>query len=941
MNLALVPLRHERRLVTFCKSCTESEKANQDVLCQDCYQLTEACPTLPWVVVTHLTVELGKYDLLKAMTAACGCCPSGSCGDCGEVIRWARTSIPSCLLRLCTDRDDSSLLRIWVRAASYATMGYVHLLSGTSDHRNVQILGYCTSDCETWMGPWIGRMGDVLRFLVVPEHAAVLESNGTGLRSPTPIAPLEFQLCRLTDKCETKMLDSKDPVEDRRDNETHAQFMGSTHHTASTKQHTDGAKTDQLLPESSYAVALRRLDETLVELVDESVQCDDSCLSHGNFNAATTSPQLESQAIEPPLNAPLADICHLRDHAYDDVRKRSQSFLSAEDHRDGGASFVGATGNEFMSLQPDKIQKCMPNSSRNIHGAILKTSSSDLPLNEQESVSENMLSPGVGRQFKLFFVEKGNDMHRKTHLVGLQKLAEQRGATVLNSFDKSLNSTWPTHLVASQKVSSIESIAAALNFSDLDEMSIFLSKNGITCATREWVTLSNAPLQEPTMLEQILGLRRRKPCKRRTNSPIADSSPLKNAKQRQDEDALSKIWNVKLSELFRKIGKLHQECPLYENDDWKAYMFHLLGGRLRNLGFEVTHDPNAIVKLEQTKGFGASSIQVIKEFLETGTSTRIRSFETDKLRVAMKAMMNIWGVGRVTATELVKSGYTRIGLVRQAVKSKTLKLERNQYIGVLCYEDFLEEMTRDEAKMIAEIVEKTVKNRFPSAEITIMGSYRRGKLTCGDVDILITHPDFKTVVSPKILGVIVDELRASGHAAYHLTFIPGMKHELFETLPFEVANKLKTSSSYGRSNDKDEKNSSSSWMGVFYSPLHQGKHRRVDIKFYPYTERIFASLYFTGNGHFNRSMRLWATRKFGFMLSDHSLCDKDTKLPVLENPSCERSVFEFLRLKWKEPSERDCFDAIEIVPGETSSQTAQEFSRKDISDENTYHVWIK
>ena len=56
--------------------------------------------------------------------------------------------------------------------------------------------------------------------------------------------------------------------------------------------------------------------------------------------------------------------------------------------------------------------------------------------------------------------------------------------------------------------------------------------------------------------------------------------------------------------------------------------------------------------------------------------------------------------------------------------------------------------------------------------------------------------------------------------------------------------------------------SSAMYMGVFNSPVHSGKRRRIDIKIYPYRERVFAYLYFTGNGHFNRSMRLWSKRKF-------------------------------------------------------------------------------
>ena len=38
------------------------------------------------------------------------------------------------------------------------------------------------------------------------------------------------------------------------------------------------------------------------------------------------------------------------------------------------------------------------------------------------------------------------------------------------------------------------------------------------------------------------------------------------------------------------------------------------------------------------------------------------------------------------------------------------------------------------------------------------------------------------------------------------------------------------------------------YMGCLYSPSNPRVRRRVDIKFYPYRERAFAMLYFTGNG---------------------------------------------------------------------------------------------
>ena len=48
-------------------------------------------------------------------------------------------------------------------------------------------------------------------------------------------------------------------------------------------------------------------------------------------------------------------------------------------------------------------------------------------------------------------------------------------------------------------------------------------------------------------------------------------------------------------------------------------------------------------------------------------------------------------------------------------------------------------------------------------EVVTCGSYRRGKLTCGDVDILVTHPDGRSHVG------VLDALLDRGHACDFLT----------------------------------------------------------------------------------------------------------------------------------------------------------------------------
>lgn len=282
---------------------------------------------------------------------------------------------------------------------------------------------------------------------------------------------------------------------------------------------------------------------------------------------------------------------------------------------------------------------------------------------------------------------------------------------------------------------------------------------------------------------------------------------------------------------------------------------------------------------------------------------------------------------------MVKQGYKTIDDVRKALKDNKLTFERNQWIGVQCYEDFLEQMTRLEVERIGKVLKDAVLEEFPGqehkVEITIMGSYRRGAPACGDVDVLITHQDYVNAVPPQMLGEVVEKLLDAGSMAFHLTLISGMKvrkKDEFNEGGFNdcVAVPCK---------EKADKYSGSSYMGVFNSPAVAGKRRRVDIKFYPYRARAFCWLYFTGNGFFNRSMRLWATRKHGLKLNDHGLYTREGEQSVLE-VSEEREVFSYLGLEWKEPHERDCFDA---VVGDDDPDKISATERNEERD----HQWIE
>jgi DNA polymerase lambda len=204
-------------------------------------------------------------------------------------------------------------------------------------------------------------------------------------------------------------------------------------------------------------------------------------------------------------------------------------------------------------------------------------------------------------------------------------------------------------------------------------------------------------------------------------------------------------------------------------------------------------------------------------------------------------------------------------------------------VGVEFYEQFQEKMCRHEVHSIWKIVNDATKKYFPDAEIDIMGSYRRGKLQCGDVDVLITHEEYPETV-------------------------PRGVHILSTFPPYR---------------------GSQSYMGVFKSPTTRGKHRRIDIKFYPYAEKVYSMIYFTGNGYFNRSIRLFAQRKRKWKLNDHGLFFNALGTGRRFKAKTEKDVFDKLGLMYKDPIERDGFDA--VVETETNEvYVAEKLSQQDL-----------
>uniref|UniRef100_A0A3Q3BE31 DNA polymerase n=1 Tax=Kryptolebias marmoratus TaxID=37003 RepID=A0A3Q3BE31_KRYMA len=272
----------------------------------------------------------------------------------------------------------------------------------------------------------------------------------------------------------------------------------------------------------------------------------------------------------------------------------------------------------------------------------------------------------------------------------------------------------------------------------------------------------------------------------------------------------------------------------------------------------------------QIPGIGKRMADKIEEIMESGHLRKL-DYIGEAVPV-LELFSNIWGAGAKTAQLWYQQGFRTLEDIRTKAH-----LSSTQKIGLKHYDDFLDRMPREEAAAIQKVRDAT---QAVDVGLVAMacGSYRRRKATCGDVDVLISHPDGKS--HKGVFSKVLQLLHDSGFLTDDL-----VSHE--------------------------ENGEQKKYMGVCRLPGPGHRHRRLDVIVVPYDEFACSLMYFTGSAHFNRSMRALAKTK-NMSLSEHSL-NKDVvrqgSLKVhggtpLPTPT-ENDVFNLLGIPYRQPHERD------------------------------------
>ena len=281
-----------------------------------------------------------------------------------------------------------------------------------------------------------------------------------------------------------------------------------------------------------------------------------------------------------------------------------------------------------------------------------------------------------------------------------------------------------------------------------------------------------------------------------------------------------------------------------------------------------TEDITSPVQLKGKPGIGPTIYEKLTTYTETGTLKILdEERETLATKRAMDIFTQIYGVGEKKAEEIVNKGVTTL---EQLQEREAELLNDKQRIGLRYYYDILERIPREE---IVEY-ESLFRESLPEGmKLEVVGSYRRGLASSGDIDVILTAQD------PCLFKVFLERIRT--------------KNILLETLSCGdtkclVITRLTTREGAGA--------------------------RRVDFLYTNPAEFPFAILYFTGSKGFNTKMREHALTMH-YTLNEHGLSRMEGKKKgalVETGFPTEKAIFDFLKLEYRGPEAR--VDGHAVVP---------------------------
>ena len=288
-------------------------------------------------------------------------------------------------------------------------------------------------------------------------------------------------------------------------------------------------------------------------------------------------------------------------------------------------------------------------------------------------------------------------------------------------------------------------------------------------------------------------------------------------------------------------------------------------------------------ELKDIDGIGVHTIKRIKEILDTGKLAELGEFKDPSIEKEkiIEELEEVIGIGPVNALDFYNQDIKSVKMLKNKLKKKEIKVNEKIELGLRYYGIYKKNIPRTEINEISNIIKNVIHKMNTQYKLDekskyiyqICGSYRREKLTSGDIDVLVSKLDIKDDTHDSInhLERIIKKLKKN------------LKENDKKPLLID---------------DITDKNYETKYMGfVKYKNNHV---RRIDIRFVSYESFHSALLYFTGSAELNKKMRMLA-KKQNLKLSEYGLFKEDgSKIKI----KSEEEYFKKLDLPFIEPKNR-------------------------------------
>lgn len=264
------------------------------------------------------------------------------------------------------------------------------------------------------------------------------------------------------------------------------------------------------------------------------------------------------------------------------------------------------------------------------------------------------------------------------------------------------------------------------------------------------------------------------------------------------------------------------------------------------------------VRKEKIPRIGVGIKARLIEYALHGRIADLDRLRKDKKVTAAQILSKIAGVGPVTVKDWLRMRVYDLAQLRRKVGKGTIVLNRMQQYGLKYYDDLNTRVPRDDVAAIGQRIKHTLISLQPDIQVAIAGSYRRGALSSGDIDIIASGVQYNDTLLRNLVAVLESDPN-------YVDIMSIGRERLTFLYRYDIV-------------------------------------RQVDLLYLPSEYFYTGVLYFTGDWGFNEAMRGYA-RKKGYRLNQRGLYQlKTMKLIPIRS---EKEIFDILGLTYVEPANRN------------------------------------